>query len=144
MKTTKRRLSFVALLLCVLLIAAAVCTSCAPKLTDLGATVGAEHEVGEGAKTITLTVINGANEATVYTVHTDAEYLRGAIEPHGLVGGREDLYGMWVTTVDGILADESKQEWWQLFEGTEQANYGVDTLKIKDGGSYTYVLTVGW
>ena len=143
MKTTNRLTSVVSLVLVLLLIAAA-CTSCAPRLTDLGATIIAEKEVGEGAKTITLTVINGANEATVYTVHTDAQYLRGAIEPHGLVGGREDIYGMWVTTVDGILADESKQQWWQLFEGTEQANYGVDTLAIKDGGSYTYVLTVGW
>ena len=144
MKTTNRLTSVVSLVLVLLLIAAA-CVSCYAGPTNWEeATVVAEHEVGEGAKTITLTVINGANEATVYTVHTDAEYLRGAIEPHGLVGGREDLYGMWVTTVDGILADESKQEWWQLFEGTEQANYGVDTLKIKDGGSYTYVLTVGW
>ena len=143
MKTTNRLTSVVSLVLVLLLIAAA-CTSCAPRLTDLGATIVAEKEVGEGAKTITLTVINGANEATVYTVHTDAEYLRGAIEPHGLVGGMESTFGMWVTTVDGITADESKQEWWQLFEGNEQANYGVETLKIKDGGSYTYLLTVGW
>lgn len=144
MRTTKRSITVVSLLLVVLLIAAAACTSCAPKLTDLGATIVAEKEVGEGEKTITLTVINGANEATVYTVHTDAEYLRGAIEPHGLVGGKEDIYGMWVTTVDGIVADESRQEWWKLYEGTEQSNYGVDGLKIQDGGSYTYVLTVGW
>lgn len=143
MKTTNRLTSVVSLVLVLLLIAAA-CTSCAPKLTDLGATIVAEKEVGEGTKTITLTVINGANEAAVYTVHTDAEYLRGAIEPHGIVRGREDIYGMWVTTVDGIVADESRQEWWKLYEGTEQANYGVDGLKIQDGGSYTYVLTVGW
>ncbi len=144
MKTTNRLTSVVSLVLVLVLIAAAACTSCAPKLTDLGATIVAEKEVGEGTKTITLTVINGANEATVYTVHTDAEYLRGAIEPRGLVGGREDIYGMWVTTVDGIVADESRQEWWKLYEGTEQSNYGVDGLKIQDGGSYTYVLTVGW
>ena len=143
MKTTNRLTSVVSLVLVLLLIAAA-CTSCAPRLTDLGATIIAEKEVGEGEKTITLTVVNGANEATVYTVHTDAEFLRGAIEPHGLVAGSESTFGMWVTTVDGILADESKQQWWKLFDGTEQSNYGVDTLAIKDGGSYTYVLTVGW
>ena len=143
MKTTNRLTSVVSLVLVLLLIAAA-CTSCAPRLTDLGATIVAEKEVGEGEKTITLTVVNGANEATVYTVHTDAEFLRGAIEPHGLVAGTESTFGMWVTTVDGILADESKQQWWKLYDGTEQSNYGVDTLAIKDGGSYTYVLTVGW
>ena len=143
MKTTNRLTSVVSLVLVLLLIAAA-CTSCAPRLTDLGATIVAEKEVGEGEKTITLTVVNGANEATVYTVHTDAEFLRGAIEPHGLVAGTESTFGMWVMTVDGILADESKQQWWKLYDGTEQSNYGVDTLAIKDGGSYTYVLTVGW
>ena len=143
MKTTNRLTSVVSLVLVLLLIAAA-CTSCAPKLTDLGATIIAEKEVGEGEKTITFTVINGENEATVFTVHTDAEYLRGAIEPHGLVAGTESTYGMWVTTVNGITADDSKQQWWKLYEGTEMSNYGVDTLAITDGGSYTYVLTVGW
>ena len=144
MKTTNRSLSFVALLLCVLLIAAAVCTSCAPTLTDLGATIVAEKEVGEGEKTITFTAVNGANEATVFTVHTDAEYLRGALEPHGIIAGTETDYGMWVSTVNGVTANDEKQEWWKLYEGNEMSNYGVDTQAIKDGGSYTFALTVGW
>ena len=143
MKTTNRLMSVVSLVLVLLLIAAA-CTSCAPKLTDLGATIVAEKEVGEGSKTITLTVVNGENEATVFTVHTDAQFLRDAIEPHGLVGGTESTFGMWVTTVNGILADEDKQEWWKLYEGNEMSNYGIDTLAIRDSGQYTYVLTTGW
>lgn len=143
MKTTNRLTSVVSLVLVLLLIAAA-CTSCAPKLTDLGATIVAEKEVGEGSKTITFTAVNGANEATVFTVHTDAEFLRGALEVHGIIAGSETEYGLWVATVNGVTADDSKQQWWKLYEGNEMSNYGVDTQAIKDGGSYTFVLTVGW
>ena len=44
MKTTNRLTSVVSLVLVLLLIAAA-CTSCAPKLTDLGATIVAEKMI---------------------------------------------------------------------------------------------------
>ena len=143
MKTTNRLTSVVSLVLVLLLIAAA-CTSCAPKLTDLGATIVAEKEVGEGEKTITFTAVNGANEATVFTVHTDAEFLRGALEPHGIIAGDESSFGLWVTTVNGVVANDDNQEWWKLYDGTDMSNYGVDTQAITDGGSYTFVLTVGW
>ena len=84
--------------------------------------------------------MDGENQATVFTVHTDAEFLRGALEPHGIIVAE----GTWVTTVNGITADSGKQEWWMLYEGTQPSNYGVDELRIKDGGAYTFVLTVGW
>lgn len=144
MRTTSRLHSLVALLLVVFLIAAAMCTSCAPKTTDLGATVIAEKEVGEGAKTITFTAVDGENQATVFTVHTDAEFLRGALEPHGIIAGNASDFGLWVTTVNGIVANDANQEWWKLYEGTTMSNYGVDSQAIVDGGSYTFALTVGW
>ena len=140
MRRTNRLYTVVSVLLVVLIIAAAMCASCAPRTTDLGATIIAEKEVGEGAKTITFTAVDGENQATVFTVHTDAEFLRGALEPHGIIV----VDGTFVTTVNGIVADGGKQEWWQLYAGEAPANYGVDTQKIADGGRYTFVLTVGW
>lgn len=144
MRRTNRLYAVLSMLLVVFIIAAAMCVSCAPKTTDLGATIIAEKEVGEGAKTITFTAVDGENQATVFTVHTDAEFLRGALEPHGIIAGSDSDFGMWVTTVNGIVANDANQEWWKLYGGATMSNYGVDTQKIVDGGKYTFVLTVGW
>lgn len=144
MRTTIKFHRVVSLLLVLFCVAAATLTACGPRTTDLGATVIAEKEVGEGAKTITFTAVDGENQATVFTVHTDAEFLRGALEPHGIIAGDDTEYGMWVSTVNGITANDANQEWWKLYEGTEMSNYGVDSQAIVDGGSYTFVLTVGW
>ena len=62
MRRTNRLYAVLSMLLVVLFIAAAMCASCAPRMTDLGATIIAEKEVGEGEKTITLTVVNGAKQ----------------------------------------------------------------------------------
>ena len=140
MRTTIKFYRVVSLLLVLFCVAAASLTACGLGTTDLGATIIAEKEVGEGAKTITFTAVDGKNQATVFTVHTDAEFLRGALEPHGIITAE----GTWVSAVNGIAADSTKQEWWMLYEGEQPANYGVDELRITDGGSYTFVLTVGW
>lgn len=144
MRTTIKFHRVVSLLLVLFCVAAATLTACGLGTTDLGATIIAEKEVGEGAKTITFTAVDGENQATVFTVHTDAEFLRGALEPHGIIAGDDTEYGMWVSTVNGITANDANQEWWKLYEGTEMSNYGVDSQAIVDGGSYTFVLTVGW
>ncbi len=140
MRRTNRLYAALSMLLVVFIIAAAMCASCAPRMTDLGATVIAEKEVGEGAKTITFTAVDGENQATVFTVHTDAAFLREALEPHGII----TVDGTFVTAVNGITANSANQEWWKLYEGTQMANYGVDELPITDGGNYTFALTVGW
>ena len=69
-------------------------------------------------KTITATVVaNGEEEA--FTIHTDEEYLRGALESIDLIAGEESEYGLFVTTVNGITADDANQEWWCFTKGGE-------------------------
>ena len=46
----------------------------------------------EGAKTITVTVMQEGVENKVFTIHTDAEFLRGALEQEKLVEGTESQY----------------------------------------------------
>ena len=43
----------------------------------------------EGAKTITVTVMQEGVENKVFTIHTDAEFLRGALEQEKLVEGKQ-------------------------------------------------------
>ena len=56
----------------------------------------------EGSKSITIEVVNRAEEKTSYELKTDAEYLRQAMEEaEGLTfSGAESEYGMMVETVN--------------------------------------------
>ena len=94
-------------------------------------------------KTITATVVaNGEEEA--FTIHTDEEYLRGALESIDLSAGEESEYGLFVTTVNGITADDANQEWWCFTKGGESLNTGVDSTPIADGDAFEITLTVGY
>ena len=122
----------------------------------------------EGAKEITVNVDHLAGEDTSFTFTTQAEYLRQALEEQELAGpspgqeaeitpaslfpleeqelaaGEESEYGLWVQTVDGETADESKQEWWGYDINGVQAEYGVDSQPIADGDVILFTLHVGW
>lgn len=99
----------------------------------------------KGAKELTIEVIDNNTASTVYTVHTDAEYLRQAIEEtEGLtVEGTESEYGMMVETVNGITADYNVDgSYWAFFVDGDYCNYGIDTQPVEDGQAYQIVYTV--
>lgn len=98
----------------------------------------------EGAKEITVNVDHLAGEDTSFTFTTQAEYLRQALEEQELAAGEESEYGLWVQTVDGETADESKQEWCGYDINGVQAEYGVDSQPIADGDVILFTLHVGW
>ena len=96
----------------------------------------------EGSKTITVTVIQEGVEDKVFTIHTDAEFLRGALEQEKLVEGSESQYGLFVTTVDGVAVDESLRQWWCLNDGEgNMLDTGVDSTPIADGDAFQFVLS---
>lgn len=101
-------------------------------------------EATQGAKTITVTVDHLVGEDKTFTLHTDAEYLRGALEEENLIAGTESDYGLYVLTVDGETADESKQEWWGFTVNGEFGMYGVDEQVVSDGDTFAFTLNVGW
>ena len=97
-----------------------------------------------GAKEITIEVVDDAGESTMYTVHTDAEYLGQAIEEtEGLtLEGEEGPYGLAVSAVNGITADFNKDgAYWAFYVDGEYCNYGVDEQPIEDGEAYQIVYT---
>ena len=96
----------------------------------------------EGSKTITVTDIQEGVEDKVFTIHTDAEFLRGALEQEKLVEGSESQYGLYVTTVDGVAVDESLRQWWCLNDGEgNMLDTGVDSTPIADGDAFQFVLS---
>ena len=98
----------------------------------------------KGGKEITVNIDHLNGDDTSYTISTDEEYLRGALEQENLIEGTESDYGLYVLTVDGETADESKQEWWGYSVNGEFAELGVDSQPVADGDVYDFVLNVGW
>ncbi len=93
----------------------------------------------EGAKAITIEVINSADESTMYELNTDAEYLRQAMdEAEGLTyDGTESEYGMMISTVNGEVADYNVNgAYWGFYVNGEYCNYGIDTQPVLDGDAF--------
>ncbi|MDF2951924.1 MAG: hypothetical protein K0S18_1507 [Anaerocolumna sp.] len=97
-----------------------------------------------GKKEIVAEVVLADGTSKSYEIKTDAEYLREALEEKKLISGTESDFGLFVTTVDGVTADETKQEWWCFTDNGGQINTSVDQTPIADGGHYEITLTVGW
>ena len=77
----------------------------------------------------------------MFTIHTDAEFLRGALEQEKLIEGTESQYGLFVTTVDGVTVDESLRQWWNFKDGNgDDLTVGVDSAPIADGDSFQIIL----
>ena len=99
----------------------------------------------DGSKTITLEVIHGDGSTASFTVSSEAENLRAALETvDGLIEGEESAYGLMVSTVDGETADYARdQSWWCLTRDGEWIDTGVDSTMISDGEHYEFTYTVG-
>ena len=116
----------------------------------LGVYLNNRQPTTSGSKTITVSVFDtvGSTEASsTATITTDEEYLRGALEQEdsGIsISGSESEYGLFVTTVDGVTADDSKQQWWCFTKGGEMLNTGVDSTPIADGDTFEITLTEGY
>ena len=104
-----------------------------------GAKYTEDTELGEGAGTISFECTAEGRTVT-FTIHTDAEFLRGALEENGLIAGDESEFGLYVKTVNGMTADyDADGLYWSLYVGGEYATSGVDTTPVTDGGSYAFV-----
>ena len=129
------------LLILALALSLAACGAGEGEAADLwdGAMYTEDASLGEGAMTITVAVTAGEKTVNL-SVATDAENLRDALEPLGLIAGDESELGLYIKTVNGISADyEADGYYWALYIGGEYAATGVDTTPISDGGEYALV-----
>lgn len=103
-------------------------------------------EQGE-PKTITLTVTYEDGMADEYTIETDAEYLKEAIESTVTLEGTESNYGFTVTAVNGVEADftAGSNAYWAIYVNGEYGNYSIDAQPVADGDSFglTYATYAG-
>ena len=128
----KKSTLFAGIILIVLCIAAGILYSSAKPKTELG------------EKEVAVVVVHGDDTKTDYTFHTDAEYLREVLEENGLIEGEDGPYGIFITVVDGEVADSTKQQWWCITKEGERVNTSADEAPVTDGCQYELTLTEGY
>lgn len=100
----------------------------------------------EGTKSISIEVVNKAQESATYELTTNAEYLRQAMEEaDGLTfsGTESAEFGMMVDTVNGETADWSVDaSYWAFYVNGEYAMYGIDQQPVEDGDAFSIVYTI--
>lgn len=98
----------------------------------------------KGAKALVVQVLHQDGRSNEVALNTDQEFLRGALEEVSLISGEESAYGLFVKTVDGYTADDSKQEWWCFTKGGEDLFTGVDATPVADGDQFEITLKTGY
>lgn len=92
--------------------------------------------LGEGSTSISVTV-EIENKSLLFTVKTDEKTVGAALQKVGLVTGEDGPYGLYIKTVNGVLADyDVDKSYWSFYINNEYANTGVDKTNIENGVSY--------
>lgn len=98
-----------------------------------------DTEFGNGAKTITVEV-KAEDQMVTFTVKTDKDTVGAALLEHDLIAGEDSAYGLYVKTVNGMLADfDVDQSYWAFYINGEFAMTGVDGTEITEGSTYQLV-----
>lgn len=97
-----------------------------------------------GEKRFTLKVTHGDGTEFSAKVTTKKDTVGEALLDEALIVGEDGPYGLYVKTVDGETADETKQQWWCLTKDGENVNTGVDSTAVEDGVTYEFTLMEGY
>jgi len=92
-------------------------------------------EPAEGEKAIVFQV-TGHEGTKNFDFRTNAETLGDALMEQKLIDAEEGPYGLWVTAVDGEVAEESQREYWAFSKDGEMLNTGVSDTYIANGEHY--------
>ena len=133
-KVINGAISLILVLMCVISLAA--CNSA--EKTDIwkNATYRKDRTFGEGARVVVVEV-SAEDQVVTFTINTDKDTVGEALLEHELIEGEPGEYGMYVKTVNGMLADYSvNKSYWLLYIDGEYAMSGVDTTEIVEGSVY--------
>ena len=97
-----------------------------------------------GTKEITVTVVHADQSSKDFVYQTDEAYLGAVIEAEGLVEGTDGDYGLFITSVDGETADDSKEQWWCITKGGESVNTSADQTPIENGDQFELTMMEGY
>ena len=131
----KKLLTFLVITALILLLAA--CGGAGDPWAD--ATYTEDATLGTGSKTVTVEVAVGEHLVT-FTLKTDADYLGEALLASGICQGEDGLYGLYIKTVNGILADyDVNGHYWAFYVNGAYAPKGADQTEINPSDTYRLV-----
>ena len=96
-----------------------------------------------GVKTVTVVVTHKSGEKNEHVIETDAADLGTALTEAGFVEGDDGEYGLYITSVDGEVADYSVDgSFWAITKDGEEIFTGASDTPIADGEHYELTYTV--
>ncbi|MGN1161604.1 MAG: DUF4430 domain-containing protein [Candidatus Fimenecus sp.] len=99
-------------------------------------------QIGQGEKAFTFEVTDKDGSKTVFNIKTDADTVGAALIENKLVSGTESEYGLMVDTVNGVKYDYTADKmYWAFYIDGDYAQTGVDSTKIENGKTYSFVAT---
>ncbi len=121
-------------------------TSCVPTepAQDIWSTAEYTEDttLGTGEKTIYVDVVAQKKEVK-FTILTNKEYLANALLENHLVSGKTDQFGLYIKTVNGMLADyDINNSYWALNKNGEPMQTGASQEIIENGNHYEIIYTV--
>ncbi len=101
----------------------------------------ADQEFGKGAKKVEVKV-EADGKSIIFTLHTDKTDLADALLEHDLISGDESQFGLYIKSVNGIVADYNiDQTYWGFFQNGETMMTGIDGTEISGGERFELVRT---
>ena len=96
--------------------------------------------LGQGSTTITLIVEHVNEKKVTFTINTDKTILSEAILEHELMEAHDDVYGLYIDSVNGVTHDwDTDQTYWAIYEGDNYAMVGIEHITITNGATYKLV-----
>ncbi|MBQ8669788.1 MAG: DUF4430 domain-containing protein, partial [Oscillospiraceae bacterium] len=93
--------------------------------------------LGQGATQFELTVADAEGSEVVFDISTDQTTVGAALQELELIEGEEGDYGLYVKSVNGIIADyDLNGTYWAFYINGEYAMSGVDVTEIEEGAAY--------
>lgn len=96
------------------------------------------------SKTISVDVVLNDATDTNYMLDTNEEYLGDTLRDNDIIPQKTPNEPTFVTTVTGITADSSIEQWWCLTKDGEFLTTGVDDTVISNGDSFELSLKEGY
>lgn len=139
---SKRILSAILVLVLVAAMALSLCACGSDGSVKLPLKDGKTY--GKGNTSFALVVTDMDAKTTNVTIKTDKTTVGAALLELGIIDGDPSDWGLYVTTVNGIVLDWDKdQAYWAFYIGDEYAMTGVDATDITAGTTYALVATKG-
>lgn len=98
-----------------------------------------------GSKEIQVEIVYQNQETENFVIHTDAEYLEGAVADCSdiiIEGSRTPQFGLMIESVNGVRAVyENDHAYWGISLNGSPCNYGISQQPIQDGEVYQLIYT---